>query len=859
MAPIQLQNDARTSLQQAIEFSFDNQQPDGHWFVEVSANVTFTCQYVMFKYAIGFDLTGDGDVLRRWILQDQTEEGSWTLAPKNPGHLSTTVEAYLALRILGVPPDDPAMLKARDFTIRHGGVAKVRFFTRFFLATFGLVPWSAIPQLPVELILMPASSPLNIYTLSSWARSTLIPVLIVRHHEPLYSLPNGVSPNNDFLDELWCDPDNKNVPFGPTPSTLFWQRDFAGFGFTAIDRIIAQLGSLKRFPLRGLARRKCVEWLLEHQESTGDWAGFFPPMHGSTWALILEGFPVHHDAVRLGMEAIERLSVMDARGKRIASTVSPLWDTALMLSALCDAGVGWEARVQKAVEWVKDRQLLGPQGDWRIYRPNIPTGGWSFEYTNTWYPDVDDTAVVVMALIKHDPYFIGSECISNAVKWILGMHNPDGGWAAFDYGNNKLWLHKIPFSDMNSLCDPSTADVTGRIVECFGLLLSHRKGSWDRKLMLQVKRASERGIGFLLSQQEACGAWWGRWGSNYNYGTCNVLRGLAHFAHSNIKVQASVKRAIRWFEFVQNTDGGWGEDLISYEFPDMAGRGESTAAHTAWALLSLQPYLSQSDSAIEKGIRWLTSNQRIKSERGASWPTDLYAGTGFPKVLYLGYPYYHHYFPMIALSKYVRGNDETGFRALDLSQHIAETLNRPDILFMVIGSRGDVQVFLNIAKLLTISYQCRVRIATHPVHQTLIEREGIEFYSVGGDPLEFAKALTEKPNLLLSALRGELGSSRPSHSIMIEKYWRSSIDVNTSISGAEKLLRRPFLADTVVSSLSTFTHIHCADKLEVPLVFVSVQPLLPTHEFPHVLTLTNPKFSSGTRWNYISFFCMELL
>ena len=210
------------------------------------------------------------------------------------------------------------------------------------------------------------------------------------------------------------------------------------------------------------------------------------------------------------MEALERLSVIDARGKRLASTISPLWDTALMLTALCDAGVGREARMQKAVKWVKDRQLLGPQGDWRIYRPNIQTGGWSFEYTNTWYPDLDDTAVVVMALIKHDPYFIGSECISNAIKWILGMHNPDGGWAAFDYGNDKLWLHKIPFSDMDSLCDPSTADVTGRILECFGLLLSHRKGSWERKLMLQVKRASQYGVRYLLSKQEACGAWWGR-------------------------------------------------------------------------------------------------------------------------------------------------------------------------------------------------------------------------------------------------------------------------------------------------------------------------------------------------------------
>lgn len=853
------QEHARVSLQQAVEFSLDNQKPDGHWVAEVSADVTFTSEYVMFKYAMGLDLKGDEDALRRWLLQDQNEDGSWGLAPNLPGNVSTTTEAYLALKILGVSPDDPAMLRTRDFMVRNGGVAKVRFFTRFFLTTFGLFPWSAIPQMPAELILMPTSSPLNIYTLSSWARSTLIPILVVRHHEPLYALPNGLSPNNDFLDELWCDPGNKNVPFAPPLSSLFWECDFFQFGFTAVDKIIARLGGLKHFPLRGLARRKCVDWLLEHQESAGDWAGFFPPMHGSIWALILEGFPLNHKAVRLGLEALERLSITDARGKRIAPTVSPVWDTALMVNALCDAGVGEDVRIQKAVNWVKDRQLLGPQGDWRIYSPNKQAGGWSFEYANTWYPDVDDTAVVVMALVKHDPYFVASECISNAVKWILGMQNHDGGWAAFDYANDKLWLHKIPFSDMDSLCDPSSADITGRVMECLGFLLSHRKGSLDRKLLLQVKVAAERGIAYLLSEQETFGAWWGRWGNNYNYGTGNVLRGFVHFAHANTDVRRSIGRATRWFESVQNTDGGWGEDLRSYDFPEMAGRGESTAAQTAWALLALQPYRPQSDPVIEKGIRWLISNQSVKSEHGASWPTDLYTATGFPKVLYLGYPYYHHFFPIMALTRYVHGNGEASFKAIELPPQIIGQLNRPTILLMVVGSRGDIQVFLNIAKLLTTSYGYHVRIATHPSHQILVEREGIEFYSVGGSPGAFAKAFSEKPNILSSAIKGELGALRQSFNLMIGRYWRSSFDSNTNLDGAEKLSLRPFLADAIVSSLPTLAHIHCAEKLQAPLVLVSNQPLLPTGEFPHVFTMTKPRFSSGLLWNYISFFCMELL
>ncbi|KAL8919629.1 MAG: hypothetical protein Q9208_006661 [Pyrenodesmia sp. 3 TL-2023] len=861
MAGLSLQQDAQTSLQDAVRFSFDKQQPDGHWVAEVSADVTFTAEYVMFKYAIGFDLS-DGDALARWLLQDQQEDGSWALAPKHPGNLSTTTEAYLALKILGVLPEHPAMLRARNFMIKNGGVAKVRFFTRFFLATFGLVPWSAIPQIPAELILMPPSSPLNIYTLSSWARSTMIPVLIVRHHEPIYRLPNGKKVDNDFLDELWVDPTNKNIPFAPSLSSLVAERDIVQFGFTLADKVLALLGGLKKFPLRNRSRKKCIEWLLEHQERAGEWAGFFPPMHGSVWALILEGYPLDHKRIRLGMDAIERLSITDARGKRIAPTVSPVWDTALMMSALCDAGVREDMRVHKAVEWVKARQILGPEGDWRIYSPNSQAGGWSFEYENTWYPDVDDTAVIVIALIKHDPYFIGSECISNAVQWILGMQCPNGGYGAFDYDNNKLWLHKIPFSDMDSLCDPSSADITGRVLECFGFLLSRKEGSWDQTLREQVEASSRRAIGYLLLEQEPFGAWWGRWGNNYNYGTGNVLRGFVHFASFDANVRKSVERATQWFASVQNADGGWGEDLLSYTYPELAGQGESTAAQTAWALLSLQPYRLHNDPAIERGIRWLVSNQGIRSENGRSWSTQLYTATGFPKVLYLGYPYYHHLFPIMALNNYIQAAGKTPFRTIALLSPIVEALNRPSVLLMVIGSRGDVQAFLNIARRLVSSQLYRVRVATHPSHRSVVEREGVDFYSVGGDPEEFAKAFTEKPNILLSAMKGELQAMRHAFRKMVGRYWRSTVDSSAGMDGAEKPLKsvqRPFVADTIISSLPTLAHIHCAEKLEAPLLLVSVQPVIPTRDFPHPFTLTRPNFTFRHPWNGLSYKTVELV
>ncbi|KAF2968605.1 hypothetical protein GQX73_g5000 [Xylaria multiplex] len=661
---IALEDDARQSLEQAVQFSWACQQLDGHWVAPVSADATFTAQYVMFKYAMpGLSLEEDCVVaIRKWLFADQNEDGSWGLAPGLSGNLSTTIEAYLALKILGVPASHPSMKRACEFILSQGGVPRARFFTRFFLATFGLYPWSAIPQMPAELILMPTWVPLNVYVLSSWARSALIPILIVRHHEPVYPLPNGRSPENDFLDELWLDPSDKNVPFAPPLWDLFWGKDRDAIQglFVAGDKLLNKLGGLKRGPQRWLARQRCIAWILEHQEETGDWAGTFPGTHGSVWALLLEGFPPQHKVVRLGLEALERLVIVDAKGQWLQSTVSPCWDTALMANALCDAGSSGDPRLNQATQWLRDRQLTGGHGDWRIYGPNH-AGGWSFQYRNTFYPDVDDTAVVVMALVKQSPSAITSDCVLNGVEWILAMQNRDGGWGAFDINNDARWLHKIPFSDMDSLVDPSTSDVTGRMLECFGLLLADQKGAclpgpFEHRLRVAAKGA----LKFLLREQEsegvAAGSWWGRWGSNYNYGTANVLRGLELWCHDNPEVTRAATHAIRWLRQRQNPDGGWGETLLSYADPCLAGQGESTSAHTSWAVDSLLRYLPCSDPAIIGGIQWLISNQTIKSEygEGMSWRADLYVGTGFPNLLYLGYPYYHHLFAIQALSRYLK-------------------------------------------------------------------------------------------------------------------------------------------------------------------------------------------------------------
>jgi squalene-hopene/tetraprenyl-beta-curcumene cyclase len=893
----ELREGAQKALQQAVDFSFACQQDDGHWTAPVSADATFTSQYVMFKYAIpGLHLDNAGEEaagLRRWLLGEQNQaEGSWSLAPGLPGHLSTTVEAYLALRLLGTPASHPALQKAREFVLSQGGIARVRFFTRFFLATFGLFPWSAIPQLPAELILMPTWAPINIYVLSSWSRCTLIPVLVARHHEPVYPLPNGrCDPNNDFLDELWVDPTNKQVPYAQPLWDLCVgrDRDLVELAFTLGDKILAQLGGqVQKGPLRRLALRRCIEWLIDHQEKSGDWAGYFPPMHGAIWALLLEGFSLDHDAVKRGLEALERLAVTDESGKWIQSTVSPCWDTAFMVRALCDAGLGpggdkagkgdRDTRIAAAVDWVRALQNVGPGGDWRIYSRNQQAGGWPFEYYNTLYPDVDDTAVVVLMLVAYDPAAIESEAVEWAVEWILGMQSRDGGWGAFDVNNDARWLHKIPFSDMDSLVDPSTSDVTGRMLECFGTLLNYRKGGHRIRpgLAQRLRESSQKALRFILKEQTPSGAWWGRWGNNYNYGTVNVLRGLAAFCGDKEVARAAL-RAVLWLEACQNKDGGWGETLLSYVNPKLAGQGPSTSAHTAWALEALLRFRAASAPAVLRGVCWLVENQNPKEEQHrhwSSWPSTLYGGTGFPNVLYLGYPMYHHYFAITALAQFLdssRGigphQDVTG---ANLREPIVTALSRQDILLMALGGRGIIEMFLSIAKRLGPKGR-RVRIATHPAHQALVESHGFEFYNVGGDRDEFAQVLGQKPNLLSSLTRGDLSRLRRSLCSMLERFWRAGYDNKTSdcstvraangdVKGEHAQDSRPFLADLVVATPTATVHVHAAESLQSPLVLVSTQPTLSTGEFPSgLLTVTRPRFFPNRWWNHATFFIPELL
>ncbi len=648
-----LSSSASKALDLAAKFSYGCMRDDGHWCGEVLDNTTVTSEYIFLRISLGHDFNTDPDAsaLRQWLLSQQNPDGSWGIAPGYPGDASTTVETYFALKILQVSTDDPAMVSGRLFALKVGGTASARLLTRFILATFGLMPWSAIPQLPPEFFLVPSYFRFNVYNLSCWSRITSIPMLVIRHHEPVYALPNGAGA--DFLDELWLEPLKKNVPYCPSLWESLWKADVITFAFTALDKMVSLAGGLRCSPTRGYALQQCVKWILEHQEAEGDWTGIFPPIYTSILALREEGWSVSDSVITRGLEGLERLVIKDAKGKRIQSSISPVWDTVLMTVGLVDAEFADE-RLDTTVQWIKKKQHFGPNGDWRIYNPALPPGGWSFQYYNTWYPDTDDTAVAILALVKKDPKSAGSFSIHRAAQWILGMQNRDGGWGAFDMENNKLFLNKTPLGDMNNLCDPSTADVTGRILECFALLLSspHSK-QVSAELLARMEVAARNGIAFLENAQEKTGAWYGRWGSNYIYGTSNVLCGLPYYMDKP-RVRSMATRGLDWMKSVQNSDGGWGESLETYSYPELAGMGPSTATQTAWTVMALLAHLPPTDCYIKRGVSYLVSLQSTPDGSGASWPQPWYTAVGFPLFMWMEYALYRHYFPMMALGRFVR-------------------------------------------------------------------------------------------------------------------------------------------------------------------------------------------------------------
>jgi squalene-hopene/tetraprenyl-beta-curcumene cyclase len=663
-----LEAKAAWAAREGTEFLFSQQRDQGHWCAELESNPTITAEFVFLHQMLGLDLSKKRGAMIRYFLNRQNPDGSWGIARAWDGDVSTTVEVYLALRILGLETTDPALKLSETYILAHGGIEEVRIFTRIFLAMFGLTPWSGIPAIPPETIFLPAKSFVNIYSLASWARGTMVPLFVIFHHQPVYALPNGRSATNDWLDHLWLDPKDKAIPYSSPLLKMILAKPVSWKSFFgAADLFLKVYERAKVGPIRRRALNKCVKWILDRQETTGDWAGIFPPMLKSVIALSLQGFSLDSEPIAKGIQAIENFSWEDSDGYRIQACVSPVWDTVLSTISLVDSGTpSSDKRLKKAMQWTVKNQIRVDYGDWKVYRPNLISGGWAFEYANTWYPDIDDTAACILALLKQDPKSARSETIARAVEWVLGMQNRDGGWAAFDVNNDKLFLNQIPFSDMDSLCDPSSPDVTGRVLEAFGLLLELDP---EYALQKELESACKLGVDYLRASQESEGSWFGRWGVNYVYGTSNVLCGLARLRVPT--TDPMVERGVRWLRQVQNQDGGWGESLASYSDPKWMGKGESTASQTAWGLMGLLAYATPTTptfKAVERGVQWLVESQvaarpdpsgtfeggvPLPKTSGRTWDERQFTGTGFPNHFYLRYHLYRHYFPMMALGRYL--------------------------------------------------------------------------------------------------------------------------------------------------------------------------------------------------------------
>ena len=637
-APHRLDDDTER-LDDAISRSQDaflaQQRSEGFWHAPLEANVAMDAQYIFFNRFMGRRLARVEARVVDHIYATQSADGSWPLYQDGPGHLSNTIEAYFALKLAGQSAAEARLQRAREFITAHGGLARAGVFTRTFLAYFGQFPWSGLPAMPAELMLLPPWFPINIYAMSSWARGTVVPLLVLMAKRPSITIEPSAQ-----LDELWLRPPRpEDLAFAASPQWLSWRNVFL-----ALDRTLKFLGRSRWKPLRARALRRAEEWILRHQDRNGGWGGIQPAMINSVMALRALGHPDDHPAVAKGVQAMDDFLIERDGQLFFQPCVSPTWDTALAAKALLDSGLAADhPALVTAAEWLIDNQIFKP-GDWQVYNPGLAAGGWAFEFANDWYPDVDDSAVILMVLkrVAADDAARRSRAITYGLSWTLGMQSRNGGWGAFDTNNTAAFLNRIPFADMEAMIDPPTEDLTGRLLELMGTFGSDLRDSRAR-----------RARAFILGTQRPDGSWWGRWGANFIYGTWSVLSGLRTIGE-NLEAP-HVRRAVAWLKAHQNVDGGWGESLRSYDDEREAGRGVSTASQTAWALLGLLAGENAVSPELQRGIDYLLHTQRMDG----TWDEAPFTGTGFPGHFYLRYDMYRQYFPLMALGRFRARLQET--------------------------------------------------------------------------------------------------------------------------------------------------------------------------------------------------------
>ena len=681
------------------DYLLSTQNADGYWWAELESNVTMTAEVVLLHKIWGTDKTRPMHKAEKFLRSQQRDHGGWELFYGDGGELSVTVETYMALKLLGVAIDDPAMANARAFILARGGVAKTRVFTKFHLALIGCYPWSGLPSIPPGLMLLPSlkleipnpfgSEPLfsastfSIYELSSWARGSTVPLMIVFDRKPVFLVDRPIT-----LDELYVDGiTNTNFDL---PRKSDWTDLFVD-----LDKVFKVAEDLNLMPFREAGLNAAEKWILERQEASGDWGGIIPAMLNSMLALRCLNYDADDPIVERGLNAIDRFSNETDHTFSVQPCVSPVWDTALVMRSLVDSGLAPNhPALVRGGEWLLEKQILD-YGDWAVKNQHGKPGAWAFEFENRFYPDVDDSAVVVMALaaVRLPNENLKEQAIVRAVDWIATMQCKPGGWAAFDLDNDQDWLNAHPYGDLKAMIDPNTADVTARVLEMIGRLTDTRpprilrphpsplprereqevlaplspgrrvgegfaplreEGCPDsrrRSTHLDANRL-DRALAYLTQEQENDGSWFGRWGVNYIYGTSGVLAALSLVVPKTHK--SSLDRGANWLVNCQNSDGGWGETCASYTNPSLKGKGNSTASQTAWALIGL---LAAGDATnqfawdeIDNGITYLLTTQR----KDGTWNEDDFTGTGFPGHFYLKYHLYQQHFPLTALGRYRR-------------------------------------------------------------------------------------------------------------------------------------------------------------------------------------------------------------
>ena len=613
------------SVERAVAALGRQQRPDGHFVFELEADCTIPSEYVLLRHYLGERVDAElEDKIARYLRRIQSaEHDGWSLFHDGAFDVSASVKAYYALKMIGDLVDAPHMTRARAAILAAGGAAATNVFTRIQLALFGAGPWDAAPEMPPELILAPRWFPIHLSKMSYWARTVVVPLLVLATYRPVARNPRGV-----LVDELYT---GEAVRPGSKAAGTKWVWTA---GFTALDRALKAGRALWPKHLRAKALKRCEEFVLERLNGEDGLGAIYPAMANSVMMFDCLGYRDDHPARAIARKSVENLLVIREDEAYCQPCVSPVWDTALAAHALMEAGE--EAKADAALAWLKPLQVLDVKGDWADEKPEVRPGGWAFQYRNDHYPDLDDTAVVVMAMDRArgrtGDY---DEAIARGTEWTVGLQSKDGGWGAFDADNAYEYLNNLPFADHGALLDPPTADVSARVVSMLAQL-----GECDGPRMTAA-------LAWLERAQEPDGSWFGRWGVNYVYGTWSVLCALGAAGLGG--EHPMVARAVAWLRAIQNPDGGWGEDCDSYAL-DRTGHcpAPSTASQTAWALLGLMASGDVDSDAVARGVDWLAANQDDKG----LWGQEHYTGGGFPRVFYLRYHGYPKYFPLWAMARY---------------------------------------------------------------------------------------------------------------------------------------------------------------------------------------------------------------